>query len=201
MADSPRPRRAGGSREPVEFHGVTSLLNRNMRQFLKFGVVGGSGVLVNMAVGILLHRLNGGTINAGDPVIGLPGTEFAFRYRNLVWVTSFLVANLWNYQVNRIWTFRGHAVAWWRGFWPFLAVGSVAMLAGLVIQWALTHPGSLFYLSSEWFTEDVGLGSREYWAQVIAILVTMPINFAVNKVWTFRRTTEPAAPIDPAGTR
>ena len=50
-------------------------LHRNLRQFLKFAVVGGSGVVVNLLVGILLHRANGGTINAGDPLFTLPGTE------------------------------------------------------------------------------------------------------------------------------
>ncbi|MDO5495958.1 MAG: GtrA family protein [bacterium] len=168
-------------------------VRRNARQFVKFGFVGGSGVIVNMAVGILMHRLNGGTVNAGDPVLGLGETDLAFRYRNLVWVVSFLVANLWNYQLNRMWTFRGHTVSWWRGFWPFLAIGSVAMLAGLAIQWALTHPGTPLYLASDWFTEDVGLRSREYWAQIIAILFTMPINFVVNKLWTFRKVA-PTAP-------
>nr|NLD40165.1 GtrA family protein [Actinomycetales bacterium] len=172
-------------------------MRRNLRQFVKFGVVGGSGVVVNMAVGILLHRLNGGTVNAGDPLIGF-GEDFAFRYRNFVWVASFLVANLWNYQLNRMWTFRGHSVGWWRGFWPFLAIGSIAMLAGLAIQWALTHPGTPFYLASDWFTEDVGLRSREYWAQITAIMLTTPINFVVNKLWTFRRIT--AAGGDGGGT-
>ncbi|HZK06306.1 MAG TPA: GtrA family protein [Actinomycetaceae bacterium] len=162
-------------------------VRRNLRQFIKFGVVGGSGVLVNMGVGIIMHRLNGGTINAGEPLV-MFGEDMAFRFRNLVWITSFLVANLSNYQLNRIWTFKGHTVSWWRGFWPFLVTGSVAMLAGLVIQWALTHQGTPFYLASDWFTEDVGLRSREYWAQIIAILFTMPINFVVNKLWTFGKT-------------
>lgn len=166
-------------------------LNRNMRQFLIFGIVGGSGVIVNLAVGIMLHRANGGTINAGDPLFTLPGTDMAFRYRNFVWVASFLVANLWNYQLNRWWTFKGHLVGWWHGFWRFLAVGSVAMVVGLGIQWALTHPATPFYLSSDWFTEEVGFRSREYWAQIIAILLTTPINFVVNKLWTFKRRHQP----------
>ncbi len=161
-------------------------LQRNLGQFLKFAVVGGSGVIVNMAVGITLHKLHGGTINAGEALWQLGETDMAFRYRNFVWVASFLIANVWNYQINRTWTFKGHGVGWWRGFWPFLAVGSIAMFAGLAIQWALTHPASLVYLGSDWFTEDVGVRSREYWAQIIAILFTMPINFVVNKLWTFR---------------
>lgn len=160
-------------------------VRRNLNQFLKFGIVGGSGVVVNLAVGIVLHKLNGGTVNAGDPLIPV-GDDLAFRYRNFVWVASFVVANLWNYQLNRWWTFKGHAVSWWKGFGPFLAIGSVAMLVGLGIQWALTHPGTPVYLSSDWFTEAEGLRSREYWAQIIAIVVTMPINFIVNKLWTFR---------------
>ena len=33
--------------------------------------------------------------------------------------------------------------------------------------------------------EDLG-PVLEYWSQIFAIIVTMPINFVVNKLWTFR---------------
>ncbi len=159
----------------------------HVRQFVKFGVVGGSGVVVNLAVAVLLHRLHGGTAHAQAPLFGLPLTGKSFRYVHLVWIVSFLVANVWNFQLNRWWTFRAHAHAsWWRQFLPFLAVGSVAAVVGLLfISW-FTHPDSWLYLPDPWFTESVGLRSRTYWAQLITIALTMPVNFVVNKLWTFR---------------
>lgn len=159
----------------------------SLRQFVRFGIVGGSGVLVNMVVAVLLHRLNGGTPNGNDPLFGIPFTEFNVRYRHFVWIAGFLVANLTNFQLNRSWTFKSakHA-GWFKEFWPFLAVGSVAAFLGLFILTAFTHPGSPVYLPDPYFNEAAGFTSREYWAQLFTIVITTPINFVVNKVWTFR---------------
>lgn len=160
---------------------------RTIRQFVKFGIVGGSGVLVNMVVAVVMNKLNGGSANAQDIIWAIPGSPFNIRFTALVWVGGFLVANLWNFQLNRWWTFRSGAHAgWWKEFWPFLTVGTVAATIGLVIKIALTNPTSPVYLPEPWFHEDAGLSSREYWSQLIAIVITTPINFLVNKVWTFR---------------
>lgn len=158
----------------------------SMRQFVRFGLVGGSGVVVNMLVAILLNKLHGGTENARDILFPLVG-RFSFRFSHLVWVVGFLVANLTNFQLNRSWTFQSSRHAkWWREFWPFLAVGSVAAVIGLFLKIAMTDPTSPLYLPEPWFHEARGLRSREYWGQLIAILVTVPVNFVVNKLWTFR---------------
>lgn len=159
----------------------------SIRQLIKFGIVGGSGVLVNMAVAIVMNKLNGGSGNAQNIIWSIPGTSFNVRFTALVWIGGFFVANLYNFQLNRWWTFKSSRHAgWWREFWPFLAVGAVAAAAGLVIKIALTNPASPIYLPEPYFHEDAGLASREYWSQFVAILVTMPINFVVNKLWTFR---------------
>ncbi len=159
----------------------------SLRQFVKFGVVGGSGVVVNMIVAIIMNKAHGGTQHAFDVVWPIPGTAYNVRFTVLVWIVGFLVANVWNFQLNRSWTFRSSGKArWWAEFWPFLAVGSVAAILGMFIKVALTNPTSPLYLSSGYFHEGSGLHSREYWAQIITILVTMPINFVVNKLWTFR---------------
>lgn len=157
------------------------------RQLIKFGLVGGSGVLVNMIVTVVMNKLNGGSINAQNILFSIPGTEFNVRFTVLVWIVAFLIANFYNFQLNRWWTFKssGHA-GWWKEFWPFLAVGSVAALVGMVLKIAMTNPTSPIFLPEPFFHEERGLNSREYWAQLIAILVTMPINFIVNKLWTFR---------------
>lgn len=160
---------------------------RSLRQFLKFGIVGGSGVLVNMVVNVIMNGLNGGAINASNVLWAIPGTEFNLRFTHLAWIVPFLVANLWNFQLNRGWTFRSsQAASWWGEFWPFLFVGSVAAAAGLLLKILMVNPTSPLFLPEAYFHEGKGIWSREYWAQLIAILFTMPINFIVNKLWTFR---------------
>lgn len=158
-----------------------------LRQFLKFGVVGGSGVAINMVVAVVMNKLNGGSGNAQNIIWSIPNSPFNVRFTALVWIGGFLVANLYNFQLNRWWTFKSSAHAgWWSEFWPFLAVGSAAAVIGLVIKIALTNPSSPVYLPEPYFHEETGIHSREYWAQLIAIVVTMPVNFVVNKLWTFR---------------
>lgn len=77
------------------------------RQFIKSGLVGGAGVVVNMLVAIVMNKLNGGTINAQNVLFAIPGTPFNFRFTTLVWIVAFMVANLFNFQLNRHWTFKG----------------------------------------------------------------------------------------------
>lgn len=167
-------------------------------QFIRFGVVGGSGVVVNMAVAVVLNKLNGGSANATEILFSVPATSFNFRFSSLVWIVSFLVANTYNYQLNRSWTFRGTQRGWWRGFWQFLAIGAVAALIGMILKAMMMSPAGIISLHGSWFDayslhgRSIGgqlvnaLHSREYVSQAIAILVTMPINFVVNKLWTFR---------------
>lgn len=165
----------------------TTRLRRTLRQFVKFAIVGGAGVVVNMVVAIVMNKLNGGTINAQRVLFPIPGTAFNFRYTTLVWLVAFLVANLFNFQLNRSWTFaHQHKAPWWREFWPFLVVGSAAAFAGIFVKAGFTNPTSPFFLPEPWFHENAGLSSREYWAQLFTIVITMPINFLANKLWTFR---------------
>lgn len=165
-----------------------------VKQFIKFGIVGGSGVLVNLVVTYVMTQLNGGTTNDNRVVMQLPG-RFALRYTVVVWIVAFFVANLWNFQLNRSWTFkRDQRRSWWAEFWPFLVVGSVAAFLGIFIKIALTNPTSPLYLPSPMFNDHQGLRARAYWAQLITILVTMPINYVVNKVWTFRAVRNDETP-------
>ncbi|SPF69222.1 GtrA-like protein [Propionibacterium ruminifibrarum] len=185
---------------------------RLIGQFVRFAVVGGSGVIVNMAVAVVLNKLNGGSANATQILFPIPGTSFNFRFSSLVWVVAFLVANTYNYQLNRSWTFRGTSRGWWKGFWQFLSIGAVAALIGMILKALMMSPGNAITLRGEWFDawtwrhggsilaqlEDA-CHSPEYVAHALSVLVTMPINFVVNKLWTFRGK-KPAAPSDaPSG--
>jgi putative flippase GtrA len=97
-----------------------------------------------------------------------------------------MIANLWNFQRNRWWTFKssGHA-GWWREYLPFLAVGLMALVANLGILTLLMHPGSPIALSTTFFDDSTGFRTRLYWGQLIAIALVTPLSFLLNKVWTF----------------
>lgn len=159
---------------------------RHLRQFIKFGIVGGSGVVVNLIITFIMTKLHGGTARDNDILFKLFG-DYAFRWTVLVWIVAFVLANFWNFELNRRWTFkRDQQRSWAAEFWPFFAVGSVAAAVGAFIKIALTNPTSPFYLPSSFFNDHQGLRARAYWSQLITIVLTMPINFVVNKLWTFR---------------
>ena len=86
----------------------------SLRQFGKFGMVGGMGVLVNMAVAFVLNKLHGGTRYAQQVIWSIPGTPYNIRFTVLVWIGAFLVANLVNFLLNRHWTFKGARAPFWR---------------------------------------------------------------------------------------
>lgn len=163
-----------------------------VRQFLKFGLVGGAGVLVNMAVYMVANQvaIHAFGSHEYDAFLPLPGTERAIRNYIVYAVLAFLVANLFNFVWNRRWTFKDHhgeAAPFWKEFLPFLLVGSVAQVLGLVILQLLMNRNSPLYLSADYFTDGSPFWSRRaYWAQLIQIVCVMPINFLVNKLWTFR---------------
>jgi putative flippase GtrA len=85
-------------------------------------------------------------------------------------VASFMVAVVNNYLLNRQWTFRdtrGHVA--YQGL-RFLAVAVVVLVANVAVLSLL-----------------VALGAGKVPAQAVAIVLVMPLNFAGNKLWTFRR--------------
>jgi putative flippase GtrA len=83
---------------------------------------------------------------------------------------SFLVAVTSNYTWNRIWTFRAQ-----RGH-----IGVQGMRFFLVALAALGANLALLALLVE-----AGVG--KFWANAIAIVLVMPLNFIGNKLWSFRR--------------
>lgn len=160
------------------------------RQFVKFGLVGGSGVLVNQAVFILANQVAIHVFRSHeyDAFWRIPGTDWAIRNYLVYAVVSFLVANLWNFVLNRHWTFRhGDKAPFLKEYGPFLLVGSVAVLVGLVIMQLLMNRTSPLYLNLPFLTDGSPFWFRRaYWANVIQIVLVMPVNFVVNKLWTFR---------------
>ncbi len=162
----------------------------SLRQFIKFGVVGGSGVFVNLAVFVFASWLASlvWETNHGDAImLPIPFTSFNVRWYHLFSLLAFVVANLVNFQLNRSWTFKSSKYAsWWGEYWPFMVVGSLAQGIGMIIETLLQNPRSPIYLPAPLFDTTSGLHSRALWAHLIMIAVTVPVSFLLNKFWTFR---------------
>jgi putative flippase GtrA len=116
------------------------VLRRGVRQFLKFGVVGASGTVVNFVIyHSMLHFL-------------LP-IWFAYA-------VGFAVGGVNNYWWNRHWTFRskGHP---WKELGQFLTVSAIALaVSETVIVFADRHlPVMRFRNSAAWLLATfVGMG-------------------------------------------
>ena len=159
------------------------------RQFLMFGIVGGSGTLVNLLVVYLSKKIGewGWGISEHDVFMNLFGTDYNIRWFNIFMTIAFIVANTWNYQLNRSWTFRGYAQrSWWRGFFPFLLTGIGAFLVSQIVATLLMNPTSPLGLPTDIFDDSSGLRTKFYWASAISIIVAMPVNFIINKLWAFK---------------
>jgi len=90
-------------------------------QFGRFAIVGGTGVLVNLVVLVVVKHLGP---HPEDALLGLSPTAFHVRWYHVYSTVAFVVANLWNFQLNRRYTFHSAAhQKWWKEYWPFLAVG------------------------------------------------------------------------------
>lgn len=167
----------------------TVRLMNGMRQFVMFGIVGGSGTVVNLAVIYLVTKLAGaGGFSEHDVFANLFGTQWNVRWYHVFMFVAFLVANTWNYQLNRMWTFKGISKkSWLRGFFPFLTTGLVSLAISQVVVTLLMNPTSPLALPSDIFDDSSGLRTKFYWASAISILAAMPVNFLINKVWAFRR--------------
>lgn len=171
---------------------VVALLTRHRRNFGllgRFGLVGASGVVVNMLTLILLRKLGP---HFDDAVVGLGSSDFNLRWYHVFSTAAFFVANLTNFQLNRTWTFHSSRHArWWKEYWPFLAVGLGGQLIGLVLLTLLMHPHSPASLPRDVFDDSTGLRTRLYWSQLLVIALVTPLSFVFNKIWTFaavRRT-------------
>ena len=143
-------------------HYVIVRHRHNWNLLLRFGLVGGSGVLVNMVVLIMLQqdraeRAHGGVGPAAHrlqhPLVPrlldhrVPGRE----------PVELPAQPVVDFKSAR------HS-GWWREYLPFLAVGLLALIANLAILTLLMHPGSPFSLSTSFFDDSTGFRTRLYWA-------------------------------------
>lgn len=135
---------------------------RGVRQFVKFGVVGASGFVVNLVVFTLLQRI-------------VPDHAAAGPY-DVIYSIAFLSGGVSNYFLNRAWTFRstGHVA---REGLSFMTVSVAALVVGLIVA-AVIAPLPIPLAGREF-----GHGHLTWFVSTCAAIV---VNFFANKYWTFR---------------
>ena len=155
-------------------------LRTTLWQFVRFCVVGGSGVIVNLVVFtlvLLVWQLVAGHIHsAGGLVSSVHGFAVKKDTQGLPAVAAYLanaagfvVSVMTNYYLNRRWTFRSTKDV--SGELPkFFTVSVVAYGGQLAIFWLLRGQAQLAPIPS----------------QLVAIVFVMPINFIANKLWSFK---------------
>ena len=125
---------------------------RGVRQFVKFGIVGASGFVVNLVVFTLLQRV--------VPDRNAAGPYFA------IFSIAFLTGGVSNYFLNRVWTFRSTGHAGREGL-QFMSVSVLALLVGLVVSAiiarAIGHYGHAAWLGATLSGIVVNFFVNKYW--------------------------------------
>jgi dolichol-phosphate mannosyltransferase len=120
----------------VQLHNIAQ--SRGVRQFVKFGIVGASGFVVNLIAFTVLQQL-------------VPQHAQPVPYY-VIYSISFLAGGVSNYYLNRIWTFRSTGHAFREGA-QFLSVSAIALVVGLLVS-ALVAP-YLGHGHKTWFVATV----------------------------------------------
>lgn len=135
---------------------------RTLLQFIKFGIVGVSNSLINYVVYVICLLL----------------------FRRMVWfvtadfvvaqVVAFVISVLWSYYWNNCYVFATEEEK--RGSWVVTLAKTFAAYSftGLILSEALL----LLWVNV--------MGISEFLAPVLNILLCFPINFVINKLWTFK---------------
>jgi dolichol-phosphate mannosyltransferase len=127
---------------------ITSLAGRRgVRQFVKFGIVGASGLIVNFIIAHLLERTT-----------SLSGfTDFAI---------GFMAGGVSNYVLNRVWTFRSNRHPLFEGL-QFLTVSLISLGLGKIVFAIADHYG-FHHFSTTWLVATlcgifVNFFLNKYW--------------------------------------
>ena len=114
---------------------LTSIAGRRgVRQFVKFGIVGVSGLVVNF---VIAHVLQKTTSFSGF-------TDFAI---------GFMAGGVSNYILNRVWTFRSNRHPFVEGM-QFLAVSLLALLLGKIV-FLVADRLEFHHFTMTWFVATV----------------------------------------------
>ena len=149
---------------------IFSMMRRSgeLLRFIKFALVGGSGVVVNVGLYWLLTRFAGFT-PLDDTATGniLSG--------NLALTIGIETAIITNFTLNNFFTFADRNKKGVKAFLSRLLNFNLICLIGALIQIGVTN------------LLAVGYGLYDLFSLVIAIIVAMLWNYLLNNWWTWRR--------------
>ena len=132
----------------------------NLAQFVKFGMVGASNTLISYGLNVLVLRILQPYHLSWDYVAGN--------------VVAFILSVLWSFYWNNKYVFTkndGES----RNVWKTLLKTYVAYgFTGIVLTNVLS-----------WVWIDL-LGISKYVAPLINLVISIPLNFLINKLWAFK---------------
>jgi len=146
--DQRQPELLPSSRVPF-VHRITR--RRGVRQFVKFGIVGFSGLIVNAVIFTLLQH----------------NTPLALQHARYNWNDSigFLSGGVSNYVLNRLWTFRSSGHALLQGT-QFIVVSAMALAVNLGVSQVLEPhlgPGHRTWFIATLAATGVNFFVNKYW--------------------------------------
>ncbi len=124
---------------------------RGVRQFVKFAIVGFSGLIVNIVIFTILQQLT---------PKGLQHARYNWNYS-----IGFLSGGVSNYLLNRLWTFRASGHALLQGL-QFISVSLIALGVGLGVSHVLVPylgPGHRTWALATFSAIGVNFFINKYW--------------------------------------
>lgn len=159
---------------------IASLLRRVVSlRFLKFGIVGSSGLVVNQGVLYVMHEYVFHVQRSAGSV--------DWVRLNLSLAVAIFFATLNNFFWNRLWTWADRKHHYPRPWLSQFGQYSLACWFSIMLQFLLTNLlAPYFYV---------------YVANLIAIVLTSVLNFLLNDIWTFGRLKLLRSEADAPGSR
>ncbi len=155
-------------------------MRKTIGELLKFGLVGLSGVFVDMGIVILCREMFGMDERLG----ALP---------------AFLLAVTWNFELNRRFTFEHKPEHWFRAYLSFVLVGLVGLGVRLVsmhvlIEWLGMTAARYFQLGPV----SLQFLRLSYIASFLGIVTAYLVNFVGSKYWAFAPSAAPSTAPSPS---
>lgn len=147
---------------------VFSLLHKDLEeetfvafmQFVKFGIVGASNTIISYVLNIVVLLLL-------QPL----GVSWDFVAGNVV---SFVLSVLWSFYWNNKFVFtvqEGEKRSIWKALLKtYIAYGFTGIILNNILSWI-------------WINV---LGISKYIAPLINLIISVPVNFIINKLWAFK---------------
>lgn len=131
-------------------------------QFVKFGLVGVSNTLISYATEMLGYY------------VLLTGMTSESLKVTLVTVASFLISTVNAYYWNNRYVFKGDRHTFSQHVWAYLRTAACYALTGLILA-----PAAKVWL--------VNISVPFWIASLSTLILTIPLNFILNKFWAFRK--------------